>query len=406
MIIDSYLEVFGRVPSNEEMAEWLLEPYWKSTNELIGNHVRSIKSTVEQKPAPMASVGENSIFPNPAGIPDWHIFPDANMSVLPLGGKYYAWWSEFKTYRTYGDSAILSDQKNLSPNEAVAGGIYNSEVPYNSGTWITDVYRGENSTLVGFSHIEYKNSTGRQVKSMAVSTSSNGGEKFSDPREILTASRSFDVNNKYQGLGDGCVVKDYANDRFIAFFSEVTDIKVSPTISMAVSYDPNGAPGTWKKWHNGDFTEDGLGGQCSPIAVLSRIPGSNPSVHFNTWLSMYVMVFASWENGLFISYSKDLITWSDPAQIIKAGEVEIIRYPTVIGNSSNFAGQTATLYYAENVDDESGKRDFVQTTLNFEIRETQTDSESSSGGCSTGVVGLVSLFFVTTFVTLKTRKRS
>jgi hypothetical protein len=379
---DGFLEVYGHEPSDSEKETWLENNDWTNTNQVIANLVKH--ELRDEKAELTRVVVENvTVLKNPAGIREWDLFPDASMSVIPLDGKYYAWWSEYKTFRTSGASPLLSDQKKLSPTSEVIGGHSSKNVPHKNGAWITDVYRsggtagkGAKPYLVGFSHIE-RRVDGFVEKSMAVSKSSNNGASFSTPERILTANKPLGaLKNEHQGLGDGCVVKDFVNDRYIAFFSEVISEKVSPMVSMAESKNPDGAPGTWSKWHDGTFSEPGIAGIATPIHNLSRVPGANPSVHFNTYLNKYVMVYASWERGLFISVSDDLEKWSSPVRILSNEELPkrkgkgLLRYPTIVGASTNFAGKCAKLYFAHFPDapDDYRERVFYQADI---ILQTQ-----------------------------------
>ena len=116
---------------------------------------------------------------------------------------------------------------------------------------------------------------------------------------------------------------------------------------MAISEDSKGAPGTWKKYYNGEFTEPGLGGNETPVPGLS--PGANPSVHWNTHLENWVMVWHSWGNSgrINLSVSADGINWSTPQIIVESEIGGRAWYPTIIGISDVEAGQNARIYYAD-----------------------------------------------------------
>jgi hypothetical protein len=132
---------------------------------------------------------------------------------------------------------------------------------------------------------------------------------------------------------------------------------------MAVSADPKGAPGTWKKYYNGAFTEDGLGGQHTKVPGL--IPGGNPSVHWNTYLKKWVMVWHGWSPpNIYLSVSEDGINWEEPKSIIVSSISGRTWYPTIIGNTDVEAGQIAKIYYADIAGDFSF-RNFETRTITF-----------------------------------------
>lgn len=136
---------------------------------------------------------------------------------------------------------------------------------------------------------------------------------------------------------------------------------------MAISEDPTGAPGTWKKYYNGAFTEPGLGGQQTQVPGLS--PGANPSVHWNTHLEKWVMVWHGWGNTakIFLSVSADGINWSTPVSIIGSEQGGRAWYATIIGNTDVEAGQVAKIYYADMIN--SGRKFKVRTIKFFKPGE-------------------------------------
>jgi hypothetical protein len=136
-------------------------------------------------------------------------------------------------------------------------------------------------------------------------------------------------------------------------------------ISMAVSNDPKGAPGTWKKYYNGDFTEDGLGGMQSPLPGLENYPGGNPSVHWNTYLKKWVMVWHGWApTKIYVSVSANGINWDTPQAIVSSSIAGRAWYPTIIGGTDVEAGQTAKIYYADIANDFSYRK-FMARTITF-----------------------------------------
>ena len=81
-----------------------------------------------------------------------------------------------------------------------------------------------------------------------------------------------------------------ASQRWYCFFQE-------HILFMAVSDDPDGRPGTWKKFSQGRFSEPGLCGRNSPIPALAQFRGANPSVHFNNHLELWLMTWHNLDGG-------------------------------------------------------------------------------------------------------------
>ena len=139
---------------------------------------------------------------------------------------------------------------------------------------------------------------------------------------------------------------------------------------MAVSYDVEGKPGTWYKYYNGEFDQPGLGGESSPIPGLQSKPGGNPSVHYNSYLERFVMVWHSWvSTSIYISTSTDGIVWEQPELLEPvSGTGRRAWYPTIIGKSDTEAGKIARLYYAD-IAPGFASRDFVSKALVFDTEE-------------------------------------
>ena len=83
--------------------------------------------------------------------------------------------------------------------------------------------------------------------------------------------------------------------------------------------ESDGEPGSWEKYKNGSFSESGFGGLGSlviypPNGTPYGFPynfAGQPSVSFNSFLNLYVMVFQS-KVGLHVATSEDGIEWSNP----------------------------------------------------------------------------------------------
>ena len=84
------------------------------------------------------------------------------------------------------------------------------------------------------------------------------------------------------------------------------------------------APGTWRKWDGQDFTGEGIDGPSTVIPGLNGTWGSNPTVHWNTLLQRWVLIYASWPAKLYISTSR-------------SGAPAVALCWTVIGKQSAFA---------------------------------------------------------------------
>jgi hypothetical protein len=315
------------------------------------------------------SLGTKDVLENKANVPIYPWFPDGHISVLaePHSDQYIMYWSEFDNYRTFGDFPFPEFQYTLSPEEPVFGGRREGERWDNGGSWLMSVFRQEGDTLVGFYHAEdhwvrATNPEGIAWKSLARTTSNDNGFSWSEGEQIITSPTAKPESPTWGGAGDNCVIWDDQNKRWLCYYQE-------HWLMMAVSYDPEGKPGTWFKYYNGEFNQPGLGGESSPIPGLRPVPGGNPSVHYNSYLDRFVMVWHSWvSTSIYISTSIDGVVWEQPRLLEANSGSRRAWYPTIIGDSNTQAGKIARLYYADIAPDFSS-RDFVSKALVFDQEE-------------------------------------
>jgi hypothetical protein len=305
---------------------------------------------------------------NTANIPYWWLYPDGHLSALPSGNATYPWmmfWPEFNSYRTLGTGPSPEAQKVLSPSGPVFGGESSLNRWDNGGSWLASVHRLPNGNLVGFYHAEdhwYPHQTGEfgnniAWKSMAVAYSSDNGATWGAGRQFLTSDKAKPATPAWGGLGDGVIVRDEANKRWVAFFQW-------DWIYMAISTDARGRAGTWWKYYEGQFSEPGLGGKVSPVPILAERPGANPSVHWNTFLNRWVMVWHGWDGNLYISASPDLFAWDQPQVLMAPAAGRRLTYATVIGVDDKKASSAPTMFYADMSEDWSDRR-MMKTRLSF-----------------------------------------
>lgn len=304
---------------------------------------------------------------NPVSYPLWTWYPDGHISVVPDGSEYIMFWAEFESHRSIGTTQFVDGQYTLQPSNSVFGSRGNFNTYDNGGSWLMSVLRKPNnlpnsSDFIGFYHAEdhWYPHTSNDIawKSIGVTYSKDKGKTWEIGKQIITSSTPKPALPAWGGTGDSCVVWDHINNRWMCYYQE-------HTISMAISTDPEGAPGTWKKYTNlFPFTEDGLGGFQSPLPNLSSVPGGNPSVHWNTYLNKWVMVWHGWSPAnIYISVSANGINWDTPKMIIVSEQGGKAWYPTIIGVTDVEAGRVAKIYYADFAT--NGSRKFKSRTITF-----------------------------------------
>jgi hypothetical protein len=144
--------------------------------------------------------------------------------------------------------------------------------------------------------------------------------------------------------------------------------------------DRNNPSGKLMKWHQGEWSEPGLWGSATPVFPSERdYHGADgamfwgPSVHWNTYLQMYVMLLNHAidtrlnGDGIYVSFNKridDPAGWSKPERILDAQQVRAAMagssvsqsklnngwYPETVGTgkgeTDKLAGRTARLFMA------------------------------------------------------------
>ncbi len=312
-------------------------------------------------------LGEYTVVPNTLNVPVYRWFPDGHISVIhdaraDSGSRYIMFWSEFENYRSVGPTPFPEDQIRLEPENAVFGKRGNWDGFNNGGSWLNSVFRQSDTDLIGFYHAEDHWYPGNKDyiawKSTGLATSADNGKSWTDLGQIITSSTPKPASPEWGGSGDCCVIWHETDQRWICYFQ-------NHNIRMAISGDPEGKPGTWYKYYQGSFSENGLGGQSTPLAGLSEVPGSNPSVHYNTFLKLWILVYHGWNPPcLYIASSTDGYFWLEPQILATGSQGGRAWYPTIIGDSDVKAGEKARLYYADFTAD-GGSRNFVSREIRF-----------------------------------------
>jgi hypothetical protein len=306
---------------------------------------------------------------NRARVPIYQWFPDGHISSLPDGaGGWVVYWAEYESYRTTGSSPFPEDQVALDPLIKVFG-ARGGKAWDNGGSWLTSVYRLDGKNLLAFYHAEdhwtVPNPDYKAWKSIAVTYSGDDGVTWAKGQQIITAWKSRPAEPAWGGAGDQGIVWDSANARWVCFYQELADVGEAQ-IHMAASSDPRGKPGSWFKWDGSHFSAPGLGGKGAPLPAFLGYEGANPSIHWNTYLQQWVMIYGGWDGSLYITSSADLIRWAVPRVLVrpeqKGGHAW---YPTIISaQGDTTAGESAYLYYAD-IAPSASARKFYRSALTF-----------------------------------------
>lgn len=305
-------------------------------------------------------------------VPIFPWFPDGHIAMLPLDKQHVMYWASSSSYRAVGPG--VAGMKLDPPTPVLEAGPAGSFD--NGGAWLYSVFCITERQWLGFYHAEdhawpgFENPDKIAWKSVALCGSNDAGRTWQKLGPILTSADAKPAQPTWGGVGDFCVVRDAARNRWVCVYSD-------RKLCLAVSDDPHAAPGTWCKYFGGEFKEPGLGGRQTPLPDLRSRPGANPSVHFNTSLNQWFMIWHTWTGNLVYALSNDLIHWTQPVTLLKTPLGQKAWYPTVVGESDVLAGEDAQLFYALWPNTRDWRRQFVQRTIHFGRKPANAASQPS-----------------------------
>lgn len=327
-------------------------------------------------PASSFSLGSVTEITVPSGCNGFaKYFPDGKLSLVKRSeSRWQIFWAERKSFLTEGETPWPEDHYSQVRDDNIVFGEGKSSVTNlnENGSWFIGVYPlDENGRYVGFFHGESwwttdasSSNYGVAHKSIGVAYSDDYGKNWKDAAPIIVDSNLKPSSPQWSGLGDGCVIWDDKNGRWICYYQGKVG-RSGNMICMAVSYDREGKSGTWKKWDGKDFTikaydtATNTGGKNVAVNNLNKIPGANPSVIWNSYLNRYVMVYHSWGGKVAISFSDDGIFWSSPDTLFSG------MYPNLISlEGDSLGGQNVRIYYAKDMKSD-GTRTLSFREINF-----------------------------------------
>ncbi len=263
-----------------------------------------------------------------------NLWPDGTMGFLNNGDG---------TYDVYGHDSP-SSAKTTGPLNDIAetvhygsagGGILNLKDTYDYAGG-GPVYKDPNTgTIIKFYHGE-RNVTGGFYSIIGIAVSKDNGQTFTDAGEIVTpnmALENFDLDENAEVFAGPFLVidgyfylyfKDYHEDDTIVNLA-VARAPVDDVLSAADNFEVT----NWQKYHNGSFSEDGIGGLSSPLEDGNPIV-YNLDVIYSQKEEKYLAVLMSTNNYWYIVQSDDGVNWSERIQLTNVGFPDEERFYTSI----------------------------------------------------------------------------
>ncbi len=188
--------------------------------------------------------------------------------------------------------------------------------------------------------------------SVALATSDDGGYTWEKLGPVLTSAKvkgwTHHPGQGATGVGVPGFVLDPRGEYLYALYSDFSAAEgrgVQTCIARSRVRDGPPLPGTWEKYYQGAFSEPGIAGRESAVVSafhLDEASASQSHVVYSDSLERYVMVttFNFWKewyrnkgplrqpvhrsmpgfnSGIYVLFSEDLIHWSEPQRLIRAG---------------------------------------------------------------------------------------
>ena len=292
------------------------------------NHLFDYRAPAQSSTQYTITLGaEEAGFPN---IPNELLgsWPDTTLSMVKDANGIKLWLtSEVRSYRYSG-----SDLNNLTPQARTSSGnpipVF---LPSNPGGSEFDadyvgfgsVLPGQNpGELIGIYHAEHHcpgKPNNPYTATVGVATSTDGGISWNRKGAIITG-RTHDVScdkPRVSGAGQPSAIK--IGDYIYVYYTDWSTGSPDQIYLARAPFNLAAIPGSYKKWHNGEFSTPGLGGESTPVIsrpepVSESVFISLANISFNTYLNRYLLLFQA-SNGFYTTLSTDGIFFETPQMI-------------------------------------------------------------------------------------------
>ncbi len=262
----------------------------------------------------------------------------------------------------------------------------------NLDIWIESTWKDPDGTLYGAYHYEpdtvcFSNSHLPTAPRIGWIKSEDNGKTWQDLGFVIDANPSAINCNSASpwdagGTGDFSFIPDRKHEYFY-FYGTSYDPRFAEQgvfVARMPFADRNNPSGKVMKWYKGSWSQPGLWGHVTPVFPAQKDYTHadaemfwGPSIHWNTYLKMYVMVLNHAINtrlksgGIYISFNRHIGNpngWSKPRMILDPTQVQQATrkgsaqpdslkngwYPEIIGmgkgQSDKLCGQTGRLFVA------------------------------------------------------------
>ena len=301
------------------------------------------------------------------GVGQWGLWcvPDEHISYYKTDSAFHIWFTQGEAHHF-----TSSDFNELTPTTLLDGNSVPAFGP--SGEGFDRDYAGPGSVirasngqdLLMLYHGEYQWPQGGYYATIGLARSSDEGQTWERLGPVIEGRLPRpDPPPWYGAFGAGgpCALVNESDGFIYLYYLDWGAPLFHPSdIHLArAAIASDGMPGSWRKYFQGEFGEDGLGGNSEPVI---RGPSSTgfwagfPSVSYNVSLDAYLAVFVS-ADGFYYSASSDLTNWTVGKKLLTRNETPNtgepwLLYPSLLSPSQptdSTTGATGYLYYGHGI---------------------------------------------------------
>jgi len=305
---------------------------------------RAVHFVLTQQAAQTVTAAERQA----AGLTAYPYWPDGGIGF----------WTDSGSGTTYGFAANSANSARwvATPSELLGTVIANNielttvePADYAAGGTVYDIGGGKIIKLIHYEdHLDGNPSVFMSSAGLAVASTS-APDTWTDLGKIVTATVGDTAADAWHDLAGGNMV--VFGSYVYVFFSERTSNRrgafavARATLSSVVTWAGGGAAAVFYKWHEGAWTELGLGGDSTEIIVGAPYPAWSACIRMSGLADRFIMVWTSkltsesdagnrWGLYACISEPGSVTEWGEVEQLIAPQTATRLTYVTLADASS------------------------------------------------------------------------
>lgn len=240
-------------------------------------------------------------------FPDGHssfIKTDSGVNVYLSGGPA-GYLTQGKDFHSLGQAREIltpGSSEDFDRNYAAPGSVMRGKNPGE----LLMFYHGENHPKTPV-HFPFTAGVGLAI-------SQDAGKTWGKKGQILKGMNEKPATDRVYGAGQPCAI---VKDNYIYLY--LIDWNGIHPDSIHVARSPieaNGMPESWEKYINGQFVNNGMDGESTPVITAPEGDyAALPGISWNSFLNKFLAVYES-KDGFNIATSIDGISWSNQQRFL------------------------------------------------------------------------------------------